>query len=68
MKEFLAMGGYAFYVWTSYGLALVVLLLNLVSPVVHRRKLLADIARKQRREKRSQPHRQPANVERASQA
>lgn len=28
MQEFFAMGGYAFYVWTSYAVALVVLLAN----------------------------------------
>jgi heme exporter protein D len=31
MKEFLAMGGYAPYVWSSYGLALVLLLVLLVA-------------------------------------
>jgi heme exporter protein D len=47
------MGGYAFYVWTSYGLALVVLIANLVAPMRHRSKLLADFARKHRRERKS---------------
>ena len=56
MKEFFAMGGYAFYVWMSYGIALVVLVANLVSPVMQRRKMLADIARRQRREKRTAAH------------
>ena len=32
MDSFLHMGGYAFYVWTSYALALVVLALNWVLP------------------------------------
>jgi heme exporter protein D len=32
MNEFLDMGGYAFYVWTSYALALLVLALNWVLP------------------------------------
>ena len=52
MKEFLEMGGYALYVWTSYGLALIVLVANLVSPVLQRRRLLAGIARKLRRARR----------------
>lgn len=30
-SDFFQMGGYAFYVWTSYGLALIVLLANLLS-------------------------------------
>jgi len=54
MKEFFAMGGYAFYVWMSYGIALVVLIANLVSPLMQRRKLLADIARRQRRQRRAE--------------
>ena len=32
LRTFLYMGGYAFYVWTSYGLALVVLIINVVLP------------------------------------
>jgi heme exporter protein D len=56
MKEFFAMGGYAFYVWMSYGIALIVLIANLVSPLMQRRKLLADIARRQRRERRAASH------------
>ena len=49
MKEFFAMGGYAFYVWMSYGIALVVLVANLIGPLMQRRRLLGDIARRQRR-------------------
>ncbi len=52
MKEFFAMGGYAFYVWTSYGLALVVLTINLLAPIRQRRRLLTDIARRMRRARR----------------
>ena len=51
MDEFFRMGGYAFYVWTSYGLALIVLLVNVVAPLRQRRKLLADLARRERRER-----------------
>lgn len=32
LQTFLHMGGYALYVWTSYGLALIVLILNVVLP------------------------------------
>jgi len=51
MSEFFHMGGYAFYVWTSYGLALIVLLANVVAPLRQRRKILADLARRERRER-----------------
>lgn len=32
MDSFLHMGGYAFYVWTSYALAIVVLAMNWIVP------------------------------------
>jgi heme exporter protein D len=51
--EFLNMGGYAFYVWTSYAIAAVVLVANLIAPVRLRRKLLLDLNRKARRELRN---------------
>lgn len=49
MREFFAMGGYAFYVWTSYGLALLVLLINLILPWQEHKQVLKTIARKLRR-------------------
>ena len=49
LNEFLHMGGYGFYVWSSYGIALVVLVLNIILPARQRTRLLADIARKVRR-------------------
>ena len=42
MSEFLHMGGHAFYVWTAYGAAFVVLALNLAAPIVRRRRLLRE--------------------------
>ncbi|MCP4408391.1 MAG: heme exporter protein CcmD [Gammaproteobacteria bacterium] len=51
LTEFLHMGGYAFYVWTSYGLALLVLVMNLWIPVRRRRKLITDFSRRRRRER-----------------
>jgi len=52
LTEFLHMGGYAFYVWSSYGIALLILLANIVLPLRQRRKLLTDIARTARRARR----------------
>ncbi len=49
MNEFFHMGGYAFYVWSSYAIALIVLVLNVVVPLRNRRRLLAAIARRARR-------------------
>jgi heme exporter protein D len=53
LTEFFHMGGYAFYVWTSYGIALLVLLLNVALPLRQRKKLLDNIARAARRTRRT---------------
>lgn len=47
--EFILMGGYAFYVWTAYGIAFVVLLVNLIMPIVQRKQFLRELALKQKR-------------------
>ncbi len=52
MAEYLHMGGYAFYVWTSYALATVVFIANLIAPVLRRRRLERDIAAAARRARR----------------
>lgn len=46
------MGGYWAYVWPSYGLAAIVLIAVAASAFVQRRRLLAGLARKARRERR----------------
>ncbi|MEC4750227.1 heme exporter protein CcmD [Methylomicrobium sp. Wu6] len=40
VKEFFAMGGYAFYVWTAYGITLAVLAANIMIPVMQRKQWL----------------------------
>jgi heme exporter protein D len=52
LNEFFHMGGYGFYVWTSYGIALVVLLANMIAPLRQRRKILNNIARTAKRRAR----------------
>ena len=52
MAEFLHMGGYAFFVWTSYAIAAVVLVVNLIVPVVRRRRIEREIAGALRRARR----------------
>jgi len=44
MAEFFAMGGYGFYVWSSYGALAVILLLEVVA-VRSRRKTVVEEAR-----------------------
>ena len=45
MDTFFAQGGYAFYVWSAYGMALLLLVLELVQLSRRRRALLARLAR-----------------------
>jgi heme exporter protein D len=52
LEKFFAMGGYAFYVWTAYGLTTAVLLWNLFAPIVQRKQLLRHLILKQKRAQR----------------
>jgi len=54
MMDYLAMGGYAWYVWPSYALAAIVLIANIVAPIQQRNRILTDIARKLRRARKAQ--------------
>ncbi len=44
------MGGYAFFVWTSYALTFAVLVANIVFPIIQRKKVIARIKRVIKRE------------------
>jgi heme exporter protein D len=48
LAEFLAMGGYAAYVWTSYALAAAVLGWNVLAPLRRERRLLRELAARAR--------------------
>lgn len=50
LADFIAMGGHGPYVWASYAITLVVLLLNVVQPWLARRQLIREEARRRRRE------------------
>lgn len=50
-QEFLHMGGYGFYVWTSYGIATIILLANIILPVLQRKSFLRQQALKQKRQR-----------------
>jgi heme exporter protein D len=43
MSHFLAMGGYAAYVWPAYAVFLVVLLADALAPVLRRRRVLREL-------------------------
>ncbi len=47
LEAFLHMGGYASYVWSAYGLAAVMLVLNIVLPQRAERDALRRIARRE---------------------
>jgi heme exporter protein D len=54
-SEFFNMGGYAFYVWSSYALALVILGGVFIAPMLNKKKLLSELRMKYRQqEKQSQ--------------
>lgn len=44
-SDFFAMGGYALYVWTAYGLMAIVLAVNLVLPFRRRAEVVRKIQR-----------------------
>ena len=48
------MGGYAFFVWTSYGLTFLVIVLNIVMPLMQRKKVISRVKRAIRREQLQQ--------------
>lgn len=52
IREFFHMGGYAFYVWSAYGVTFIVLVANVVVPMLRARELRARLARQARMEGR----------------
>ena len=48
--DFIAMGHHGVYVWTSYGICLAVLALNVALPIMARRRYLQQEARRLHRE------------------
>ena len=52
MSDFFFMGGYAFFVWSAYGMTLLVLLLVFFQPLVQRKRLLQQHKRHQARQQR----------------
>ena len=51
LEQFFSMGGYAFYVWTSYAVALAVLLINLILPLRRKTEVRKTIERMIRQER-----------------
>lgn len=51
-SDFFHMGGYALYVWASYGLAMALLAINLILPLRRQAQLLESLERAQRQAER----------------
>ncbi|KJK05610.1 MULTISPECIES: heme exporter protein CcmD [Pseudomonas] len=49
-SDFLAMGHHGLYVWSAYGICLLVLAVNVALPLMARRRYLQEEARRLRRE------------------
>ncbi len=49
-SEFFHMGGYAFFVWTSYALTFAIIIANIVFPIMQRKKVIKRIKRAIKRE------------------
>ena len=52
-SDFLGMGGYALYVWVSYGLFLLFIVGNVVPPLLSKQKILKQLIARSRREENS---------------
>lgn len=61
-SDFLAMGGYAFYVWLSFGLTMVCLIGIVISTRMKTRSLLGELRSKQAREARRKAAQQMENT------
>jgi len=53
-SEFFDMGGYAFYVWSSYGIATVLLGWVFISPIFNKKSIIKELRMKYRQQERQQ--------------
>ena len=52
--EFLAMGRHGLYVWLSYGITAVIIFLNVILPLMQRRRFFKEQRQRLRRERQNQ--------------
>ncbi|HAG92981.1 MAG: heme exporter protein CcmD [Pseudomonadales bacterium] len=48
--DFMAMGKHGPYVWSAYGITLLVVVANILAPIIRRKGLVEEIKRKAKRE------------------
>ena len=51
ISEFLAMGGHCYFVWSAYLITLIVLVINIIMPIISKKKFLKSEIKRKRREK-----------------
>ena len=49
MSDFVSMGGYGVYIWPAYAVFVVVLAIDAIAPLVHRKRVLAELRGKLKR-------------------
>ena len=54
MNDWLSMGGYASYVWSSYAIFVVVLLIDFIAPRLRGRRMLVELRGRLKRELKRQ--------------
>ena len=52
ISEFFAMGGYGFYVWLSYGITLLSLIILVITSMAKKKKILKSVEQRLSREQR----------------
>lgn len=53
-SEFFHMGGYAFFVWSSYGISTLLLGWVFISPIFRRKQIIRELCMKYRQQERQQ--------------
>ena len=48
-REFLDMGGYGAFVWSAYGIWLVIMVINYVQPIMKEKKIINDLIKRHKR-------------------
>ncbi|HOX70782.1 MAG TPA: heme exporter protein CcmD [Dokdonella sp.] len=54
MTDFLAMGGYGAYVWSSYAIFVVALLIDFLAPRLRRQRVITDLGGRLKRQRKRQ--------------
>lgn len=62
-SDFLAMGGYGFYVWLSFGISTLLLLTLILSSIYGHKQVIKNIALRQQRENKLRQLRKQRNVQ-----